>query len=159
MKYSRVLVALSAAACSYAQEGDYASGLLEALQSLDLTALLDVLPSADPSLISALREGEHTVFAPSNAAFDAAGDTFPDITNLLQYHVTAGAIDDSELTRDDMVYRTLLSDSPAVMLRKYSTQFFTLRFENDPFGCASLQQQETRPRLFLSISWRMKRFK
>lgn len=64
---------------------------------LGATSLAGALGSAD--LVSALQaEGPFTVFAPTNDAFDAAGDVPADaLQDILLYHVVDGAVDSSAI--------------------------------------------------------------
>jgi len=97
------------------------------LNSAGLTSLAGVLGTADASLLSALQQGNHTVFAPSNDALGSADLTaVGNITNLLRYHVAAGLVNDTALNTTDTVIHTTLSGAPAVLLPGNQTQVIAL---------------------------------
>jgi uncharacterized surface protein with fasciclin (FAS1) repeats len=119
MKFSRALVALGVVLPAVAQSTNYTSGLVAALNSAGLTALAGVLGTAN---LSALQQGNHTVFAPSNTALASANlSSVTDITSILAYHVTAGLVDANSLNTTDTVIRTTLSGAPNVLLRESSS--------------------------------------
>lgn len=118
---TRVLVALAVALSPVvAQDANYTAGLAAALNSAGLTSLAAVLGAAPPSLLGALQQGNHTVFAPSNAALSGINPADPslNIPNILAYHVTGAPIDVASLNTSDSVVRTALTGAPTVLLRE-----------------------------------------
>ena len=119
---TRILVALAVALSPVVAQdsSNYTTGLAAALNSAGLTTLAAVLGAAPPALLSALQQGNHTVFAPSNAALSGINVADPslNISNILAYHVTGAPIDVGSLNATDSVVRTALTGAPAVLLRK-----------------------------------------
>lgn len=82
-------------------EPDTAPDLLEVIQTdPDFSTLASVVE--DLGLTEALTTQTLTVFAPTNAAFDAISDVIPTLTNedltaIVQYHLTGGAILSTDL--------------------------------------------------------------
>lgn len=107
-----------------AQDSNYTAGLAAALNGAGLTLLAGILGSAPPALISALQQGNHTVFAPSNAALTGINPADPslNISNILAYHVTGAPIDTGTLNETDSVVRTALTGAPTVLLPGNQTQ-------------------------------------
>lgn len=102
-----------------AQESNFTAGLAAALNNAGLIVLASVLGSAPPELVSALQQGNHTVFAPSNAALGSIDPAALDnIADTLAYHVTAGIVDASTLNQSDTVVRSSLNDPAVVQLRE-----------------------------------------
>jgi uncharacterized surface protein with fasciclin (FAS1) repeats len=118
---TRFLAAALTICTVFAQDNNYTTGLTAALNSAGLSTLAGVLGSAPPELLAALQQGNHTVFAPTNAALASLDPSaLGDISNLLSYHVTAGAVDNSTLTNGtDTVVRTALTGAPVVLLREF----------------------------------------
>lgn len=102
------------------------AGLLERVPNADsllaaVAAVSAAVPAADTSLVEVLNGegGPYTIFAPTNAAFAAAQDTFNKLTldqkiQVLSYHVVQGSITASELPADTVT--TLSGDSIVVDL-------------------------------------------
>jgi uncharacterized surface protein with fasciclin (FAS1) repeats len=102
-----------------AQESNFTTGLAAALNNAGLTILASVLGSAPPELVNALQQGNHTVFAPSNAALGSIDPAaLGNIADTLAYHVTAGIVDASTLNQSDTVVRSSLNDPAVVQLRE-----------------------------------------
>ncbi|PVF99041.1 FAS1 domain-containing protein [Serendipita vermifera] len=110
-----------------AQDSNYTAGLAAALNDAGLTVLAGVLGSAPPALAEALQQGNHTVFAPSNAALASIDPSvLGNIANTLAYHVTAGVVDTSALNQSDTVVRSSLNDPSVVQLPGNQTQAIAL---------------------------------
>jgi hypothetical protein len=125
MRFSRALVALSVVLPAVAQNTNYTSGFIAALNSAGLTTLASVLGSVNASLINALQQGNHTVFAPSNDALASADlASIGNITNIFEYHIAAGLVNATSLNTTDTVIRTTLG-APTVVLRKSSSFYVT----------------------------------
>jgi len=85
-------------------------------QSGEFETLIAAVNAADPAVAATLTGGgQHTVFAPTNAAFAALGLnptnlcllSTDDLTKILLYHVARGNRDPGEVTSSDTI-RTLL---------------------------------------------------
>jgi uncharacterized surface protein with fasciclin (FAS1) repeats len=85
-------------------------------QSGEFETLIAAVNAADPAVAATLTGGgQHTVFAPTNAAFAALGLnptnlcllSTDDLTKILLYHVARGNRDAGEVTSSDTI-RTLL---------------------------------------------------
>lgn len=84
-----------------------------------LETLIAALQAADPAVLSTLSgNGQHTVFAPTDAAFDALGLNAGNIgsafstqtlTEILLYHVANGRRDAADVTTSSQI-RTLYKD-------------------------------------------------
>jgi uncharacterized surface protein with fasciclin (FAS1) repeats len=135
MRLSSLLVALSVIVPSALAQNstEYASGLQSALNSAGLTVLAGLVKSAPPALVQALQDGNHTVFAPSDAALAGAAGVLAsgaNVTQILQYHVAAGAVNTTALNSTQTVVRSTLSSAPAVFLPANQSQVLLL-FKND----------------------------
>jgi uncharacterized surface protein with fasciclin (FAS1) repeats len=85
-----------------------------------------VLGSVNASLINALQQGNHTVFAPSNDALASADlASIGNITNIFEYHIAAGLVNATSLNTTDTVIRTTLG-APTVVLPANQTQVLIL---------------------------------
>jgi len=81
-----------------------------AMSNPDFSILVEALVAAD--LVTTLREGEFTVFAPTNAAFEATlGDMSmtkedllanPELANILTYHVIPGTVLSTDIVAGDV---------------------------------------------------------
>ncbi|KAG8804300.1 hypothetical protein FRB91_011383 [Serendipita sp. 411] len=130
---SRLLAAALpfAASLVHAQgNNNYTTGLVAALNSVGLTSLAAALnsPAVPPALLSALQQGNHTVFAPNNAALGAVDPSaLANLANILAYHVTAGHVDVESLKENTTtVVRSSLAAEPAVLLPANQSQVIVL---------------------------------
>ncbi|CAG7846305.1 SubName: Full=Related to TGF beta induced protein ig-h3 {ECO:0000313/EMBL:CCA69644.1} [Serendipita indica DSM 11827] len=112
--------------------GSYAEGLTQALNGAGLTSLATALGAAPASLLSALQQGNHTVFAPTNDALSGVNPTqLPNIADILAYHVTAGVVDTDKLNETPTVVRSSLGSAPAVELPANQTQVLVVGKANN----------------------------
>jgi len=69
--------------------------------SKDFTTLVAAVSASDPSLVPALQAADITLFAPTNAAFEAAGITEipaePTLSAVLTYHVIGAVVEASDI--------------------------------------------------------------
>ncbi|GAA5988918.1 hypothetical protein JCM10908_006229 [Rhodotorula pacifica] len=80
----------------------YATGLLQALQSANLTTLAGLAAQNAQALLPLLATGNKTVFAPTNEAFAALGDAASNATlvaDILQYHIYYGHLGGANASR------------------------------------------------------------
>ncbi|CCO29631.1 Transforming growth factor-beta-induced protein ig-h3 OS=Mus musculus GN=Tgfbi PE=2 SV=1 [Rhizoctonia solani AG-1 IB] len=124
--YSYALLA-ALFAPALAQDPNYITGLLGALNGLGLTSLVSVATSLANStdgtaLLSQLSQGSKTVFAPNNEAFGRVPQNVSSNTNLLasilSYHIVEGHYNVSDFAREPnhTIVRTYLTDPSLVSL-------------------------------------------
>lgn len=121
--------ALSAILASVATAQDasgYAGQLLQALQGANLTTLASLATTNAATLIPLLQSGNHTVFAPSNAAFAALPENVTSNSDLvastLLYHIYYGAYAPQNLSANHTIARSALNSSTYVNLPSNASQ-------------------------------------
>jgi len=89
-------------------------------KNYNLSTLLSLVAERQDILDTLSGDGEFTVFAPTNEAFDAALEAFPDltdeqITEILTYHVLAAEVFSTDLS-DDQTAETLQGEEITVTI-------------------------------------------
>ncbi|CAE7186317.1 unnamed protein product [Rhizoctonia solani] len=139
MRSSVVLAALAAPAL--AQDPNYLTGLLGALNGLGLTSLVSVASSLanntdGVALLSQLSQGNKTIFAPSNDAFSEVPQNVSSNTGLLasilSYHIADGHYNASDFAQrpNHTIVRTYLNDSSLVSLGGGKAQVLVVERES-----------------------------
>ncbi|GAA6026292.1 hypothetical protein JCM11491_002508, partial [Sporobolomyces phaffii] len=128
MKVSLV-AAVSATLASLASAQNstgYAAGLLQALQSANLTTLASLATANAATLLPLLQSGNHTLFAPSDSAFAALTENVTSNESLvaatLMYHIYYGAYAPSNLSANHTIARSALNSSTYVNLPSNASQ-------------------------------------
>lgn len=114
---------------------EYGTTLSRALQAAGLGTFATVLasPAAAP-VVARLQQGNHTVFAPSDAALApvSLNSTSPaDLDALINYHILPGTLDLSKLpSNGHAIVRTSLRGAPYVNLPANDSQVLVLSQQN-----------------------------
>jgi len=157
--YSKLFVSILLAASTQVQalptvvprQNDYLTGLIQALNSANLTTLSTVLTQyagtqQGQQVANSLSSGNYTVFAPSNSAFEpvlpglqADNST---VGPILSYHIVNGSYPANSVApaRSHSIVRTLLTNSSYVNLGG-NAQVQVL--EQSPNGTSVLVRQTT----------------
>ncbi|KAG8729028.1 hypothetical protein FRC12_021305 [Ceratobasidium sp. 428] len=131
--FALLVAALAAPASAQQLNTTYLTGFLQALNSSGLTALAGVAQSItnntnSTALLSALPQGNKTVFAPNNAAFAGVPNNVSSnsnlLTSILSYHVLDGHLNASDFAAapGHSVARTFLNSSDLVALEGNRSQ-------------------------------------
>jgi len=111
----------------------YVTGLLGALQSLNLTMLENAAialgnTTTGAGLLAELPMGNRTIFAPTDAAFAAVpanvSSNFLELSDILMYHFVSGAFNASmfAMSPNHTIMRTFLNDTAVVQLEANKSQ-------------------------------------
>ncbi|QRV88444.1 Fasciclin domain-containing protein [Ceratobasidium sp. AG-Ba] len=125
--FAAVLLAASAAASPIHPRQDYLTGLVQTLNSANLTTLVAVFirfatTEQGQQVASALPNGNYTIFAPTNAALDPVVPTLGNDTGtlgaILSYHIANGSFPASSIApaRSHSIAPTLLTNETYVNL-------------------------------------------
>lgn len=115
-------VALSALVSAAAAQNatTYAAGLLGALQAANLTTLLSIATANAAALLPILQQGNHTVFAPTDAAFAALPASVLSnpalVASVVTYHLFNGSFPVSALSQQHTLAISSLATAPLVNL-------------------------------------------
>ncbi|GAA5886756.1 hypothetical protein JCM16303_003303 [Sporobolomyces ruberrimus] len=120
------LAATLASAVSAQDASGYAASLLGALQAANLTTLASLATANAATLLPLLQSGNHTIFAPSDAAFAALPENVTSnqdlVASTLLYHIYYGSYAPSNLSANHTIARSSLNNTQYVNLPSNASQ-------------------------------------
>ncbi|GAA5957816.1 hypothetical protein JCM3765_003775 [Sporobolomyces pararoseus] len=126
LSFFTALSAILASAVSAQDTNGYAAQLLQALQGANLTTLASLATQNAATLIPLLQQGNHTVFAPSDAAFAALPENVTSnadlVASTLLYHIYYGGYAPQNLSANHTIARSSLNSTTYVNLPSNASQ-------------------------------------